>query len=265
MKKSTFLATAGLILTLHMGPVSANALQDAQDAIDSQNYAAALEQLRPLAREGNADASNLLGQMYEKGLGVDADEEEAARLYRQGANQGHLDSVTSLRALQNRAFSQEFDRLMPLAKAGNAEAQNRIGEMLEFGQGVERDVDAAYQWFHRAAEQGEVAAWHNLGRNYNFGSGVEQDFAIAEEWYRRAAERGYTKSLFFLGTLYATDHGQDESHSSDIIAYAWLKNAADLGDQTARPIAERLLLKLTAEEVETAKQLAERYKERYVP
>lgn len=264
MKKSSFLATAGLILTLQMGAVSANSLQDARSAIESQEYGAALEQLRPLAREGNPDASNLLGQMYEQGLGVEVNEEEAARLYRQGANQGHLDSVTSLRALQNKAFAQEFSRLMPIAKAGNAQAQNRIGEMLEFGQGVERDVEAAYQWFHRAAEQGEISAWHNLGRSYNFGSGVEQSYATAEEWYRKAAERGYTKSLFFLGTLYATDHGQDDSYSSDIIAYAWLKNAADLGDQTARPIAERLLLKLSADEIDIAKQLAERYKERYI-
>ncbi|WP_151670302.1 tetratricopeptide repeat protein [Nitrincola schmidtii] len=264
MKKSTFLATAGLLLTLQMGAVSANTVQDARSAIESQNYAVALDQLRPLAREGNADASNLLGQMYEQGLGVNADEEEAARLYRQGANQGHLDSITSLRALQNKAFAQEFSRLMPIAKAGNAEAQNRIGEMLEFGQGVERDKDAAYQWFQRAAEQGELSAWHNLGRSYNFGSGVEQDYAIAEEWYRKAAERGYTQSLFFLGTLYATAHGQDDSYNTDIIAYAWLKNAADLGDQTARPIADRLLLKLNEEEIETAKSLAERYKERYI-
>lgn len=265
MKKSTFLATAGLLLTLQMGPVSADTLQSAKNAIESQNYTVALDQLRPLARDGNTDASNLLGRMYENGWGVEADQDEAARLYRLGANQGHLDSVTSLRALQNKTFAVEFNRLMPLAKAGNAEAQNRIGEMLEFGQGVERDTTAAYQWFQRAAEQNEVSAWHNLGRSYNFGSGIEQNYATAEEWYRKAADRGYTQSLFFLGTLYATAHGQDDSYNTDIIAYAWLRNAADLGDQTARPIAERLLLKLTAEEIETAKQLADRYKERYIP
>ncbi|KDE40552.1 MAG: tetratricopeptide repeat protein [Nitrincola lacisaponensis] len=264
MKKSTFLAAAGLLLTLQVGQVSANNLQSARSAIESQNYATALEQLHPLVRDGNADASNLLGKMYENGWGVEADEEEAARLYRLGANQGHLDSVTSLRALQNKAYAIEYARLLPLAEAGNAEAQNRLGEMLEFGQGVERDKNAAFDWYQLAADQGEVSAWHNLGRSYNFGTGVEQDYAVAEQWYRQAAERGYTQSLFFLGTLYATDHGQDQSYSSDIIAYAWLQNAADLGDRTARPIAERLLLKLDADEVEVAKQLAERYKARYI-
>lgn len=252
------------MLTLHMGSVSANTLEDARSAIESQNYAMALEQLQPLAREGNTAASNLLGQMYENGWGVEADEEEAARLYRIGANQGDLDSITSLRALQNKAFAIEYNKLLSIADAGNSEAQNRIGEMLEFGQGVDRDKQAAFNWYQLAADQGDVSAWHNLGRSYNFGTGVEQDYEIAEDWYRQAAERGYTKSLFFLGTLYATDHGSDTSYNSDIIAYAWLQNAADLGDQTARPIAERLLLKLDSDEIDTAKQLAERYKERYL-
>ncbi|KGK43062.1 hypothetical protein LH51_02885 [Nitrincola sp. A-D6] len=264
MKKSTFIAAAGLMLTLHMGSASANTLEDARSAIESQNYAVALEQLQPIAREGNLDANNLLGQMYENGWGVEADEEEAARLYRIGANQGHMDSITNLRALQNKAFAVELNQQLPLAEAGNSEAQNRVGEMLEFGQGIERDKHEAFIWYQRAADQGEVSAWHNLGRSYNFGTGVDQDFEIAEEWYRKAADRGYTQALFFLGTLYATDHGNDDSYSSDIIAYAWLHNAAELGDQTARPIAERLLLKLNSDEIETAKQLAERYKAKYI-
>lgn len=263
MKKSTFIAAA-LMLTLHMGSVSANTLSDAKSAIESQNYAVALEQLQLMAREGSLDANNLLGQMYENGWGVAADEEEAARLYRIGANQGHLDSITSLRGLQNQAFALEYNRLIPMAEAGNSEAQNRVGEMLEFGQGVARDKLEAFNWYQLAADQGNVSAWHNLGRSYNFGTGVDQDFEAAEDWYRKAANRGYTQSLFFLGTLYATDHGSDESHSSDIIAYAWLQNAAELGDQTARTIADRLLLKLDSDEIETAKQLAERYQARYI-
>ncbi len=252
------------MLTLHMGSVSADTLQDARDAIESENYTVALEQLQLLSREGSLDANILLGQMYENGWGVEVDEEEAARLYRIGANQGHLDSVTSLRALQNKAFAKEYSQLLPLAEAGNSEAQNRVGEMLEFGQGVERNKLEAFAWYQRAADQGEISAWHNLGRSYNFGTGVDQDFEVAEDWYRRAADRGYTKSLFFLGTLYATDHGIDTSYNSDIIAYAWLQNAAELGDQTARPIAERLLLKLDDEQEKTAKQLAERYKTQYI-
>lgn len=264
MKKSTVIVAAGLMLTLHMGSVSANSLQDARSAIESQNYATALEHLRPLARERNTAASNLLGQMYENGWGVEADEEEAARLYRIGANQGDLDSITNLRALQNKAFAIEYNQRLPIAEAGNGEAQNRIGEMLEFGQGIDRDKQAAFSWYQLAADQGEVSAWHNLGRSYNFGTGVSQDFKMAEDWYRQAAERGYTKSLFFLGTLYATNHGSDTSYNTDIIAYAWLQNAAELGDQTARPIAERLLLKLNSDEIDTAKQLAERYKDRYI-
>ncbi|KAA0874726.1 tetratricopeptide repeat protein [Nitrincola tapanii] len=262
--KKLALAAAGLALTLCFSPVYASSLASARADLEAENYNQALTTLKLLVRDGDADASNLLGQMYEQGLGVDVDETEAARLYDLGARQGHLDSVTSLRALRNKAYAEEFARILPLAEAGNSEAQNRIGEMLEFGMGVERNGDEAYNWYQRAAEQGDISAWHNLGRSYNFGTGVEQDFATAERWYLQAAERGYTNSLFYLGTLYATDHGTDDSHNPDIIAYAWLQNAAELGDKTAQPIAQRLLMKLDEAEIETAKVLAEEYKSRYV-
>jgi len=264
MKRSTLMAAAGLLFTLQFSPVSANDIKSAQEAIASQNYSAALNILQPMARDGNLDAANLLGQIFENGWGVEEDATEAERLYSIGANQGHLDSVTHLRALKNKAYAVEFKRLSPLADAGNAEAQNTLGEMYEFGKGVERNTEEAYRYYSLAADQGLVAAWHNLGRCYNFGTGVEQNYETAEHWYRQAAERGHTPSLFFLGTLYATDHGTDSTYSSDIIAFAWLKNAADLGDKTAQPIAQRLLMKLNDTEVETAKQLAETYKARYI-
>lgn len=264
MKKSTLLLAAGLVFTLQMTPAMASSLQEARQAIEAQEYGKAMEQLRLLMRDGDHDATNLLGQMYENGWGVAADADEATRLYMLGADQGHLDSITSLRALRNKAYAVDFDRLLPLAEAGNTQAQNDVGLMYEYGRGVDRDPAKAYYWYQQAAAQDDVAGWHNLGRSYNFGIGTEQNFERAEALYLQAVERGHTAALFYLGTLYATDHGSDTSYSSDIIAYAWLKTAADTGDKTARPIAERLLLKLTDEEIEIAKDLATRYHARYV-
>lgn len=179
MKKAILLTTAGLLFGLQI-EVATAALSDAERALEARDYTSALQELRPLAQEGNAAALNLLGQMYENGWGVEADPEMALRYYEQGARQGDLDSVNSLRALKNKAYKAEFDSLLPKAESGDAVAQNRVGEMYEFGQGVERNGDTAFQWYSRAAEQGNVTAWHNLGRAYNFGTGVAQDYAKAE-------------------------------------------------------------------------------------
>jgi len=59
-----------------------------QRAYFSRDYATALKEFPPLARQGNADAQFHLGVMYEFGEGVPQDYKEAARWYRLAADQG---------------------------------------------------------------------------------------------------------------------------------------------------------------------------------
>ncbi len=264
MNKSALLAAAGLLFSLHTSNATAASTDAAKRAIDEGNYSQARTALEPLVKSQDPAAMNLLGQMYENGWGVEADTQKAQRLYEQGARQGHLESVNSLRALKNRAYKVEFDKLLPQAENGEGDAQNRIGEMFEFGYGVERDSDKAIEWYRKAADQNVVAAWHNIGRCYNFGTGVEQDYAQAESWYRKAAEQGHMEAMFFMGTLYSNAHGQDSSVDTDVAAYAWMHNAAVLGNSTAATIESRLKLKLDASQLEAADKLAERYKQEYV-
>ena len=264
MNKSTLYAAVGLLFSLHTTSVLAASIDAAQRAIDSGDYSKALSELESLVKNQDPAALNLQGQMYENGWGVEPDADKARRYYESGARQGHLDSVNSLRALKNKAYKIEFDRVIPQAQAGDGDAQNRIGEMYEFGQGVARDNDEALKWFRSAAEQNVVAAWHNLGRSYNFGTGVDQNYEMAEQWYRKAAEQGHTDAMFFLGTLYSNNHGQDTSTDTNILAYAWMHNAAEMGNYTARAIEARLLMKLDETQLEEAKTLAESYKALYV-
>lgn len=264
MSKKVLLATASLILGLHASSLLAAGIQTAEEAIAQQDYASAVKALKPLLKDDNPDATNLMGQLYENGWGVEKNVGKATMLYKQGARTGHIASVNSLRALKNKAYKVELDKLLPEASAGKASAQNRAGEMYEFGYGTDRDPAKAFDFYQKAAQQGLVAAQHNLGRSYNFGTGVTQNFAEAERWYRTAAKQGYTPALFFLGTLYSNGYGRDTSHHSDVIAYAWIHNAAALGDGTAATIENRLMMKLDDNQLTEAKTLAENYAKTYV-
>jgi len=265
MSKKILFATAGLLLSLQTTSVwAAGELGKGTRAFDKQDYSTAMSELAPLARDGNPDALNMVGQMYENGWGVEKDAERARQYYDRGAAQGHLDSVNSLRKLKNKDYRIELSSVEPKAQSGDANAQNRLGEMYEFGQGVKRDPVQAFDWYRKAADQGLVAAQHNLGRSYNFGTGVNQDFKVAERWYRKAAEQGHTQAMFFLGTMYSNNHGSDQSQDTNIIAYAWMHNASLLGNDTASAIERRLTMKLTESELESAKTLAAEYKARYV-
>src|SRR3954454_1319801 len=54
----------------------------------TQNYAEAARWFRKAAEQGNADAQNHLGVLYDHGKGVTQDHAEAARWFRKAAEQG---------------------------------------------------------------------------------------------------------------------------------------------------------------------------------
>jgi TPR repeat protein len=65
------------------------------------------------------------------------------------------------------------------ADQGNAGAQNALGELYEAGQGVLRDQAEAAKWYRRAAEQGHAAGQYGLAVMYLMGNGVLKDDAEA--------------------------------------------------------------------------------------
>jgi len=129
-------------------------------AHDRGDFATALKELRPLAKQGHADAQTTLGWMYYKGQGVPQDDKTAAKWWTLAAEQGI-------------AF-----------------AQNRLGQMYRTGEGVPQDYKTAVKWYTLAAEQGHAFAQGNLGVLYAFGQGKLKDYVYAHMWGNIAALNG---------------------------------------------------------------------------
>lgn len=64
-------------------------------AVQAGDYAAALQEWRPLAEQGGANAQFNLGVMYLNGGGVSQDYKEAANWYRKSAEQGDSQAQTN--------------------------------------------------------------------------------------------------------------------------------------------------------------------------
>ena len=79
---------------------------------------------------------------------------------------------------------------LPLAEAGNPEAQTALGSLYLFGEGVVEDPRQAADWFRRAANQGDAVAQLNLGDLLARGHGVERDLVEAYFWLSLAAATG---------------------------------------------------------------------------
>ena len=71
----------------------------------------------------DAEEQYHLGLLYEKGIGVPQDDEQAFKWYTKAAEQGH------------------------------PSAQYRLGLMYTRGRGVTRNYDRAFKWFKKAADQ----------------------------------------------------------------------------------------------------------------
>ena len=93
-------------------------------AAQSGDFATALREWTPLAKQGDASAQSLLGSMYNEGKGVPQDYKTAAKWWKLAADQG------------------------------DAGAQYSLGLMYDNGQGAPQDYKRAVKWYRLAAEQG---------------------------------------------------------------------------------------------------------------
>ena len=249
------------IIALCALPAHAVSFKQAKKLHAAADYSAAISELQPLAKSGNADANNLLGEMYLQGLGVSADTALAKGYFEAGARVGHLGALANLGKILDSEYKLELKTLEPLAIGGNAQAQNRLGRMYEFGQGHDINPQSAFVWYKKSAQQGNLQGRMNLARAYNFGLGTNQDFTKAEAGYLANAQAGHIDSMFFLGTMHFAQVSQ-AGLDADRQAYAWLKVAAENGHATAAAMVTRLTMKL-GERLEQAEALYQDYANAY--
>lgn len=79
--------------------VAGNGFEEGRTAYERQEYAKAIEILRPLAEGGNADAQNIVGRMYSLGQGVPKDEGEAMKWITLSAGNGNPEAQEALAVL----------------------------------------------------------------------------------------------------------------------------------------------------------------------
>ena len=131
----------------------------------SQDYKQSAYWYSRAAAEGDADSQYMLGECYEKGVGLGLDYKQAAYWYSKAAEKGH------------------------------ASAQLQFGTCYEKGLGVAQDNKQAAYWYRKSAEQDDVTAIHNIATCYEKGIGVERDQEQEAywrnkfvDWYKRNSQ-----------------------------------------------------------------------------
>ena len=143
-----------------IGHADAQSVKAGIEAWQKADYEAAVAIWRPLAEQGDADASFNLAQAYRLGRGVPVNLGAAQTWFERAARKGHLDAQTTLGLLlfQNGNQTGGLRWLRAAAEQGEPRALLIYGTALFNGDGTARDPVLGYAYVSRAAAQGLEAA-----------------------------------------------------------------------------------------------------------
>lgn len=227
------------------------------------DYAGAIQEWRPIAEKGDANAQYNLGLMYARGQGLSRDYAEAAKWYRKAAEQGNTNAQYNLGVMYANGEGVPQDQSAALnwfkkaAEQGDTAAASSLGSLYEVDKGGFKDYAEAMKWYRRAADQGVASAQFNLAVMYDIGQGVPKDYAEAIGWYRKAAEQGYAGAMTNLGILYYNGQGV----SRDVVqAYSWFDRGRKAGDSRADDLLKVAANKLSSKQLKQAETLAAQWR-----
>ena len=146
-----------------LAAVTAPALADVKQGVDAWSrgdYRKAVEQWRPAANAGDAQAQFNLGQAYKLGRGVPVDMALAEQWYRKAALQGLPQAETNygLALFDQGKRGEALPWLEKSTARGEPRAQLVLGTMLFNGDGVPKDWRRAYALLVRASAAGLPSA-----------------------------------------------------------------------------------------------------------
>lgn len=193
-------------------------------------------------------------------------------------------------AYESGDFDGAFTRLLPLAAAGDAEAQFMIGLMYANGQGIQQNFykagqlyrqagkqghagaqvnlgslfencygngpcnsEEAANWYRLAADQGDAIAQYNLGVMYGVGVGVAEDEWTAKTLFRKSAEQGYAPAQYNLAVCYERGMGGPVDR---VAAFAWYDLAAAYGHEAGNNGRDKITAGLSVEDLAKAEKLS---------
>lgn len=124
----------------------------------------------------------------------------------------------------------DFASLRAAARS-DPRAQVVLGEALQFGLGVDRDIAAAVHMIRRAQAGANARASYDLGYMYASGNGVNRDYAEAYRLYRIAADRGIARAQNEIGVAMA--HGLNDVPADREQGMRYMRLAVDQNYATA--------------------------------
>lgn len=234
MKKPYLGLLSGLFLTTLAGCTS---YEDAIQAYDKKDYSQALKYFTELAaeKEVNPKVMGYLGDIYDQGLGTQADFFKSVQYYQKGHELGDIHSTCQLGKahLDGKGAPQDSKKAIELlviaADKGDVVCQRLTGDAYSEGKNVAKDYAKAVEYYIKADQQNDYTSTQNLALSYFNGNGVKQNHEIAQSLFLKAwnGDNSLVDSAYYLGLMYNSGMGVSKDIQKSILYYS---ESAKLGD-----------------------------------
>ena len=182
-----------LLLSLLLGNIAANTIEDAKKLFDDQKYEEAIQIFN--ANDHDGEAQYYLGKSYYYGLGVKKDLKKAYY-------HTHQSSINK-----------------------NPSGINLLGVMYQYGEGVEKDEVRAFSLYTEAANLGSPKAMANIGMLfYSDNDSIKNDYVQSYEYILNATQQGEFGNTVFMYEMVSKKLVSQDKYNESIY---WLKKAAD--------------------------------------
>src|SRR6516165_9606818 len=210
-----------------------------QDATTDEPTFAGLAHMRKAAEGNLPDALYYMAVIYERGIGVLTDLEQAAEFYGNAAQSGVNNArakygfmlLNGIGVKQNKLEGETW--LRRAALAGDPEAALIVANIYVRGEGdLPPSFAEAAQWFRLAAEGGSKNAARALAILHLTGAGTPRDADEAAKWFRKAAEAGDVVAQSDLAELIRGGRTNPRFTEAAPV-HDWFEKAAEAGDAAA--------------------------------
>lgn len=170
--------------------------KDADKAANNGNVKPLLNKNRLLAAVGDSDAQYYLGNIYEKGDGVE------------------------------KSYVDAFEWFQMSAEKGSDLAQYKIAYMYEHATGVRQNYPLAIKWYKKVADSLNVGAGasYRIGLMYEKGMGVDRDYSESLKWYKKSSDTRGGYGEYISGFTFDNGTALSQYRSGLIYEYSGVVN-----------------------------------------
>jgi TPR repeat protein len=210
----------------------------------SGRYADAAKQFAAAAEAGNGLAAFTLAGLYEGGIGLKKDLEQASHWYQVAGSDGYADGFAAVGALYLLRVDPDYAKAVKWFAAASQDGSTMgaalMGWAYETGNGASKDPARAAALYTDAgtpsisgfvrASPWVVDAIFRLGLLEFRGNGVAKDPNAAVKWFEKAASVDHALSKTAMGYAYLTGAGYQQQYGYPSVLF---RQAAEQGEPYA--------------------------------